>query len=87
MMQSSDSDSMTRNSSFDHPLEDDLQQTAVIEPSFVYNAAMGDQKMPRKPLGSRRQTSPPHRSSSCCTVAVINAARSVCLKRDRSAPC
>jgi len=35
---------------YDHVLEDDLKQSAVIAASFVYNAAMRDEKLPRKPL-------------------------------------
>ena len=29
---------------------DDLAQAAVVEPIFVYNTAMRDQMLPRKPL-------------------------------------
>jgi Zn-dependent M28 family amino/carboxypeptidase len=35
---------------YDHVLEDDLKQSAVIAASFIYNAAMRDEKLPRKPL-------------------------------------
>lgn len=35
---------------YDHVLEDDLKQSAVIAASFVYHAAMRDEKLPRKPL-------------------------------------
>jgi carboxypeptidase Q len=35
---------------YDHVLEDDLKQSAVIAASFVYDAAMRDEKLPRKPL-------------------------------------
>jgi carboxypeptidase Q len=35
---------------YDHVLEDDLKQSAVIATSFVYNAAMRDEKLPRKPI-------------------------------------
>jgi carboxypeptidase Q len=34
---------------YDHVLEDDLKQSTVIAASFVYNAAMRDEKLPRKP--------------------------------------
>lgn len=35
---------------YDHVLEDDLKQSAVIAASFIYNAAMRNEKLPRKPL-------------------------------------
>jgi Zn-dependent M28 family amino/carboxypeptidase len=35
---------------YDHLQEDDLKQAAVIVAAFVYDAAMRDQKLPRKPL-------------------------------------
>jgi hypothetical protein len=35
---------------FDHAVEDDLKQASVIVASFVYHAAMRDEKFPRKPL-------------------------------------
>lgn len=35
---------------YDHVLADDLKQSAVIAAAFVYNAAMRDEKLPRKPL-------------------------------------
>jgi carboxypeptidase Q len=35
---------------YDRIQEDDMKQAAVIMASFVYNAAMRDQKLPRKPL-------------------------------------
>ncbi len=34
---------------YDHILADDLKQAAVIMASFVYNTAMRDEKLPRKP--------------------------------------
>ena len=34
---------------YEHVLEDDLKQSAVIAASFIYNAAMRDEKLPRKP--------------------------------------
>jgi carboxypeptidase Q len=34
---------------YDHVLEDDLKQTAIIAASFIYQAAMRDEKLPRKP--------------------------------------
>ena len=36
--------------SYDHLMADDLKQSATIVAAFVYNAAMRDQKMPRKAL-------------------------------------
>ena len=35
---------------YDHVLEDDLKQSAAIAASFIYDAAMRDEKLPRKPL-------------------------------------
>jgi hypothetical protein len=35
---------------YDHVLEDDLKQTAIIAASFIYQAAMRDEKLPRKPM-------------------------------------
>ena len=34
---------------YEHVFADDLKQSAIIAASFVYNAAMRDQKLPRKP--------------------------------------
>jgi hypothetical protein len=39
---------------YEHVFADDLKQSAVVAASFVYNAAMRDQKLPRKPLASVR---------------------------------
>lgn len=39
----------TNMDSYDHLLPEDLKQAATIVASFVYNAAMRDQKIPRKP--------------------------------------
>jgi carboxypeptidase Q len=36
--------------SYDHLIEDDLKQMAVIVAAFVYNAAQRDEKLPRKEL-------------------------------------
>lgn len=44
---------MTQHSnmdSYDHLSPDDLKQSATIVAAFIYNAAMRDQKIPRKPL-------------------------------------
>jgi len=35
---------------YDHVLEDDLKQSAAVAASFIYNLAMRDEKLPRKPL-------------------------------------
>ncbi|MEP7339440.1 MAG: hypothetical protein ABI977_17005 [Acidobacteriota bacterium] len=35
---------------YESVLADDLKQAAVIVASFVYHAAMRDEKLPRKPL-------------------------------------
>ncbi len=40
--------------SYDHLIEDDLKQMATIVAAFVYNAAMRDQKIPRKELPKPR---------------------------------
>ncbi|HEV8080925.1 MAG TPA: hypothetical protein VGP43_09445 [Chitinophagaceae bacterium] len=39
---------------YDHLSEDDLKQTATIVAAFIYNAAMRDQKIPRKELPKPR---------------------------------
>jgi hypothetical protein len=38
---------------YDRIVEDDLKQAAVIMASFVYNAAMADEKLPRKEIDAR----------------------------------
>lgn len=40
----------TNMDSYDRVVADDLKQAAVIMAAFVYNTAMLDQKLPRKPL-------------------------------------
>ncbi|MGA9993796.1 MAG: M20/M25/M40 family metallo-hydrolase, partial [Pyrinomonadaceae bacterium] len=35
---------------YEHVLEDDLKQSAAVAASFIYQAAMRDEKLPRKPL-------------------------------------
>lgn len=35
---------------YEHILEDDLKQSAIIAATFIYQAAMRDEKLPRKPL-------------------------------------
>ena len=40
----------THLDSFDHVVEDDLKQASVIMAAFLYNAAMADERMPRKPM-------------------------------------
>lgn len=50
-------DSRTHHSnmdSYDHLIPDDLKQAATIIAAFVYNAAMRDQKIPRKELPAPR---------------------------------
>ena len=44
---------------YDHILSDDMKQAAVIMASFVYNAAMSDEKLPRKPAPKPRTDSTP----------------------------
>ncbi|HRP16701.1 MAG TPA: hypothetical protein PL128_01795, partial [Ginsengibacter sp.] len=39
---------------YDHLVADDLKQAATIVAAFVYNAAMRDQKIPRKELPKPR---------------------------------
>ncbi len=43
----------TNMDSFDHLLPEDLKQAATIIAAFVYNAAMRDEKLPRKPVEVR----------------------------------
>jgi Zn-dependent M28 family amino/carboxypeptidase len=40
----------TNMDTYDHLLPDDLKQIATIVAAFVYNAAMRDEKLPRKDL-------------------------------------
>ena len=40
--------------SYERVLEDDLKQAAVIMATFVYNTAMRDERLPRKPLPKPR---------------------------------
>ncbi len=42
----------TNMDTYDHVLEDDPKQTAADAASFMYNLAMRDEKLPRKPLPS-----------------------------------
>ena len=35
---------------YDRVQEDDMKQASIIMASFVYHAAMRDEKLPRKPL-------------------------------------
>jgi carboxypeptidase Q len=44
----------TNMDSYDHLIADDLKQIATIVASFVYNAAMRDEKLPRKELPKPR---------------------------------
>jgi carboxypeptidase Q len=44
----------TNMDSYDHLIPEDLQQISVIVASFVYNAAMRDEKLPRKELPQAR---------------------------------
>jgi carboxypeptidase Q len=49
---------------YDHLRKDDLMQASVIMASFVYHAAMRDEKLPRKPLPQpgkdEKETEPTH---------------------------
>lgn len=40
----------TNMDNYDHLVADDLKQAATITAAFIYNAAMRDEKMPRKPV-------------------------------------
>ena len=40
----------TNMDTYDHVLEDDLKQSAAVAVSFIYELAMRDEKVPRKPL-------------------------------------
>jgi carboxypeptidase Q len=54
-------DSRTHHSSmdvYDRVQEDDMKQASIIMATFVYHAAMRDEKLPRKPLIGDVQTSP-----------------------------
>ena len=54
-------DSRTHHSNmdvYDRVQEDDMKQASVIMASFVYHAAMRDEKLPRKPLIGDVQTAP-----------------------------
>ncbi len=42
----------TNMDTYDHVMEDGLKQSAAIAASFIYNLAMRDEKLPRKPLPS-----------------------------------
>jgi carboxypeptidase Q len=42
---------------YDHVLEDDLKQSAAVAASFIYQAAMRNEKLPRKALTSARGSS------------------------------
>ena len=44
----------TNMDSYDHLIADDLKQISVVVASFVYNAAMRDEKLPRKDLPVRQ---------------------------------
>jgi hypothetical protein len=46
----------TNMDSYDHLIAEDLQQISIIVASFVYNAAMRDEKLPRKELPKARAT-------------------------------
>jgi hypothetical protein len=43
---------------FDHAVADDLKQASVIVASFVYHAAMRDEKLPRKPMPQKPPETP-----------------------------
>ena len=52
---------------FDRIQEDDLKQAATILATFVYNAAMLDKPIPRRPMPERRLA----RSDFCCAICFI----------------
>jgi len=45
--------------SYDHLVADDLKQSAVVVAALVYNAAMSDEKIPRKELPAPRPATNP----------------------------
>ncbi len=47
----------TNLDTYDHLREDDLKQASVIMASFLYHAAMRDQKLPRKPMPKEKEES------------------------------
>lgn len=46
----------TNMDTYDHLQPDDLKQAATVVASFVYNAAMRDQKIPAKPVATTQQS-------------------------------
>lgn len=46
----------TNMDTYDHLQADDLKQAATVVASFVYNAAMRDQKIPAKPVATTQQS-------------------------------
>ena len=44
----------TNMDTYDHLVPEDLKQASVIVAVFVYNTAMRDEKLPRKPLPEPR---------------------------------
>jgi hypothetical protein len=67
----------TNMDTFERAQEDDLKQAAVIMASFVYNAAMRDEKLPRKPLPEPRERQErPSREARPAADAAAAAARS-----------
>lgn len=48
-MESSTRSAHTNMDLYEHILEDDLKQSAIIATAFIYQAAMRDEKLPRKP--------------------------------------
>jgi Zn-dependent M28 family amino/carboxypeptidase len=43
----------TNMDTYDHVLADDLKQSAAVAASFIFNLAMREEKLPRKPLPSK----------------------------------
>ena len=60
---------------FDRIQADDMKQAAIIMAAFVYNAAMMDEKLPRKPA--------PHRAAVADSrpIDVVDARRTTCAVR------
>ena len=40
----------TNMDTYDHVIEEDLKQSAAVAACFIYDLAMRDEKLPRKPL-------------------------------------
>ncbi len=64
----------TNMDTYERAQEEDLKQAAVIMASFVYNAAMRDEKLPRKPLPEPRDSERDRREREAAPAADAAAA-------------